>query len=736
MQKMPKTGFKGLIENWKSDLIAALSVSLVALPLALGIASASNVEPITGVISAIIGGIVTTFFRGSHLAINGPAAGLITVILGSLALWGDDPRAFNYVLAATVISGGLQVIFGILKLGKFAEIFHSSVIHGILAAIGVIIFAKQIHATMGISTEAEGAIDLLKDAFYQIPNINPFVAIISLTGLLLLIFQSKISYKLFHLIPAPMWVLVVSIPFVYLFNFFEAQNFNFFGKNYSIGPDLLITIPDNILDAIEYPDFSKIGTLNFWTSVISITIIASIQSLAMGKAVDKLDPYKRKTDLNKDLIGIGMSNIVAGAIGGLPIITVIVRSTVNVHNNAKTRWSNLYHGLLLLAFIFVLTPVITKVPLAALAILLVFTGYKLASPSVFRHVFDQGIEQLIFFMGTLILTLNYDLLIGIFGGLALAILAHFLLAKVTIRQFFRMIYHSGSSIFPREDGGYDLRIKGIANFLGAIKMNELLGKVPAGAKVKIDLSAARLVDFSILEKLYDFKRTHANTGGEVKIEGLEKHISSTNHKLGLKLLTASTRQLTSRQIKLKKLAETNDWIFNNESGHLVNYFDSFIFFKSRPVEEKLNTISGNLNDANWEIIDIVFEEGAFLALEEYRTTVGVIHLPFAIPKFTLEKKDFIEKHLHLSEYKEKHHKFYHDFSPKYTVKVDNRTEMKQFMNNELKQLILEMDLHHLESNGEAILIFTNDLRFAPIGAITKIVQFKEALKSIIKVNAN
>jgi MFS superfamily sulfate permease-like transporter len=421
----------------------------------------------------------------------------------------------------------------------------------------------------------------------------------------------------------------------------------------------------------------------------------------MGKAVDKLDPYKRKTNLNKDLIGIGMSNMVAGAIGGLPIITVIVRSTVNVHNNAKTKWSNFYHGILLLAFIFVLTPVITKVPLAALAILLVFTGYKLASPAVFRHVFDQGIEQLIFFMGTLILTLNYDLLIGIFGGLALATLAHILLAKVTIRQFFQMIFHSGSTILFKDNGGYDLKIKGIANFLGAIKMNELLDKVPSGSNVKIDLSGARLVDFSILEKLYDFKRTHANTGGEVIIEGFEKHISSTNHKLGLKLLTASTRQLTNRQIKLRKLAEKNNWIFSLEPDDEVNYFDSFTFFKSRPVEEKLNTISGNLEDGNWEIIDIVFEEGAFLALEEYRTTVGVIHLPFAIPTFSIEKKD-----------------------------------MKKFMNEELKQLILAMDLHHLESNGEAILIFTNDLRFAPIGAMTKIVQFKEALKSIIKVNAN
>jgi MFS superfamily sulfate permease-like transporter len=549
---------------------------------------------------------------------------------------------------------------------------------------------------------------------------------------LLLIFHSKISYKLFHLIPAPMWVLVIAIPFVYAFNFFDEHNLSFFGKNYTVGPELLISIPDNILDAIEYPVFTQIGTWKFWSSVILITMIASIQSLAMGKAVDKLDPFKRKTNLNKDLIGIGMSTMVAGAIGGLPIITVIVRSTVNINNNAKTKWSNLYHGILLLAFIFVLTPLITKVPLAALAILLVFTGYKLASPVVFRNVLDQGIEQLIFFIGTLIITLQYDLLIGIFGGLALAALTHFLLAKVTIRQFIQMIFNSGSNLHFRENIGYEMKVKGIANFLGAIKMNSLLDKVPAGSNVNIDLSGARLVDFSIMEKLYDFQKNHANTGGEAKIVGLEKHISSTNHRLGLKLLTSSTRQLTNRQLKLKKQAEKNNWNFSLESNEDVNYFNSFTFFKSRPVEEKLNSVSGKTDDANWEIIDIVFEEGAFLALEEYQTTIGVIHLPLAIPKFTIEKKDFINKYLNLSEYQEKQHTLYHDFSSEYTVKVNNQSEMKNFMNDELKQLILAMDLHHLESNGEAILIFTNDLRFAPIREMSKIVQFKEALKSIIK----
>ena len=341
----------------KCDLLAAISVSLVAMPLALGIAMASGVPPMAGILSAVIGGVVTTFFRGSHVAINGPAAGLIAVILVSIAALDDGSgQALNYVLAAIVVSGAIQILLGLLKLGRFADIFHSSVIHGILAAIGIIIFAKQIHIALGTESTSSHIVDTLVEAFQQIPNANPFVVIISLAGLLLLAFHSKISYKFFHFLPAPMWVLVISIPFVYAFNFFDPHSIHLFGNEYAVGPELLINIPDNLLEAIAYPNFSKIDTLAFWTSVLSITMIASIESLAANKAVDKLDPYKRKTDLNKDLVGIGVGTMVSGALGGLPIITVIVRSTVNVHNHAKTKWSNLYHGILLLIFIFLMAP--------------------------------------------------------------------------------------------------------------------------------------------------------------------------------------------------------------------------------------------------------------------------------------------------------------------------------------------------------------------------------------------
>ena len=381
MEITPKKGFKGLIENWQSDMIAAVSVALIALPLSIGIALAADVPEMAGIFSAIVGGVVTTLYRGGHVSVNGPAKGVIAVILLGLAAMDDGTgQEFNYVLAAIVISGGLQVVLGLLKLGRFADIFHSSVIHGILAAIGIYIFAKQILVALGSNSDSSnGAIQNLADSVLYLPNANPFVVIISLVGLLLLLFHSKISYRFFHLLPTPMWVIALSIPFVYGFNFFEDHIVSFFGKTYEVGPALLLDMPDSIWNSVLHPNFGMIDTIEFWTTTLSILVITSIESLAIAKAVDKIDPYKRKTDLNKDLTGIGLSTMVAGCIGGLPIIAVIIRSTVNVHNGAKTKLSNMYQGLLLLIFILVLSPILGKVPLCAFAILLVYAGFKSVS---------------------------------------------------------------------------------------------------------------------------------------------------------------------------------------------------------------------------------------------------------------------------------------------------------------------------------------------------------------------
>ena len=713
MENIPKTGFQGLIENWRSDLIAAVSVSLIALPLSLGIALAAGAPAMAGILSAIVGGVVTTLYRGGHVSVNGPAKGVIAVILLGIALMDDGTgQAFNYVLAAVVVSGAIQVLLGLLKLGRLADIFHSSVIHGLLAAIGIIIFAKQIHVAMGTHSDSPNIIQNLVDAVIYLPEANPFVVIIALAGLLLLLFQSKISYRIFHILPAPMWVIALSIPFVYFFNFFEEHTMSFFGKMYEVGPSLLLEIPDNIMDSIMHPNFGKINTIEFWTTVFSILIITSIESLAIAKAVDKIDPYKRKTDLNKDLTGIGLSTMVAGLIGGLPIIAVIIRSTVNIHNGAKTKWSNMYQGLLLLLFIVVLSPIMRQVPLCAFAILLVYTGFKLAAPAVFKQVYNQGTEQLIFFVGTMILTLYTNLLIGLLGGLLLAMVSHMLLARVSVSQFFKMVYSSGSNLVKKPDGSYDLKIKGIANFLGILKIDKLVSQIPSGVDVNIDLSETKLVGMTYMDYLVDYLKMQNDTGGKVVIKGLDSHVSSSTHNRALKIsLNNSTTKLSPRQNRLQGLANEKDYQYTDRVDWNTSYLKNFHFFEIRPIERKLNCLKGKFKelDVSWEIADVTFSEGAAFTAETFNTTLMTLKLNKKIPVFTMEKEGVIEKIfdrvMAFTGYKDIDFEMYPDFSDKFLITGNNEAEIRAFFTDEIIRFFENHQIYHLESNGEALVIF-------------------------------
>jgi len=713
MEITPKEGFKGLIENWKGDLIAAVSVSLIALPLSLGIALAAGAPAMSGILSAIVGGVVTTLYRGGHISVNGPAKGVIAVILLGIALMDDGSgQAFNYVLAAVVVSGAIQVVLGLLKLGRLADIFHSSVIHGLLAAIGIIIFAKQIHVALGTYSGSPSIIQNLVDAVVYLPKANPFVVIISLVGLLLLLFHSKVSYRFFHILPAPMWVIALSIPFVYFFNFFEQHTLSFFGKAYEVGPKLLLDIPDNIMESIMHPNFGKINTIEFWTTVLSILIITSIESLAIAKAVDKIDPYKRKTDLNKDLTGIGISTMVAGMIGGLPIIAVIIRSTVNIHNGAKTKWSNMYQGLLLLIFIVVLSPVMRQVPLCAFAILLVYTGFKLAAPAVFKQVYNQGTEQLVFFVGTMALTLYTNLLIGLLGGLLLAMVMHMLLAKVSIPQFFKMIYKSGSNLVEQPDGSYDLNIKGIANFLGILNVDKLVTQIPAGADVNIDLSETKLVGITYMDYLVDYLKMQKDTGGKVIIKGLDSHVSSSTYNRALKIsLNNTVPKLSSRQTRLQNLANEKDYQYTNQIDWNTLYLKNFHFFEIRPIDHKSNCLKGRFKElkVSWEIMDVTFNEGAAFTAETFNTTLMVLKLNKKIPVFTMEKEGVFEKLfdrvMAFTGHKDIDFEMYPDFSNKFLIMGNEESKIRSFFTPEIIRFFENHQIYHLESNGEAIIIF-------------------------------
>jgi MFS superfamily sulfate permease-like transporter len=332
LSALPKTGFAGLKENWKGDLLSGFLVFLIAMPLSLGISIASGFPPMAGILTAIVGGLLVSRLNGSFVTINGPAAGLIVVVLGSVQELGegDMVAGYHYTLAAIVIASVFQILLGVFKAGRLSSFFPASVVHGMLAAIGIIIMAKQIHAVVG-NAPAKGSdlISTILQVPHSILNLNPEIAVIGFSGLIILIIWAQIKNPLLKKIPAPLLVVTMGIFFGYMFDLgTEHPSSLIEGMGSMLDPKkYLVQISDNFSASFIFPDFSKVGTGVFWHQVLTICLVGSLESLLSAMAVDKLDPCKRHSDLNRDLTAVGIGNLVSGLIGGLPMIAEIVRSS-------------------------------------------------------------------------------------------------------------------------------------------------------------------------------------------------------------------------------------------------------------------------------------------------------------------------------------------------------------------------------------------------------------------------
>ena len=399
----------------------------------------------------------------------------------------------------------------------------------------------------------------------------------------------------------------------------------------------------------------------------------------------------------------------------------------------------MYQGIILLLFIVLLAPVMTKVPLCAFAILLVYTGFKLASPSVFKEVYKLGIEQLIFFVFTMVLTLYTNLLIGLFGGLLIALGTHILLARVPVTSFFQMLFNSGTKLLKKSSDSYELRIKGIANFLSILNLKKIMQDIPDGSDVKINVSSTRILDLTVQEYLYDFKKEHALTGGKVRITGMEHHIASAKHKLAMKsLIEQAPVRLSPRQQRIKKLATKNNWVYRQEVEWDTSTLQNFDFFESKPLEYKENVISGTFPECHnerWEISDITFDEGAMSAKEVFHTTAEVIHLDKEIPRFVLEQEGFFDKIFHpfmaFRGQKDIDFPGYTEFSKRFLVRGESQTTLSSFFSEDLINFLLANDVYHIESNGNSLLIFRS-LRVARTEDIEQMISFSEDFVKLIE----
>ncbi|GLB48346.1 SulP family inorganic anion transporter [Neptunitalea lumnitzerae] len=487
-----------MFKTLKNDIPASIIVFFVALPLCLGIALVSEAPPFAGLIAGIVGGVVVGSLSGSSLGVSGPAAGLAAIVAAAILKLG-----YENFLVAVVLAGIIQLVFGIIKAGVIGYYFPNSVIKGMLTGIGILIILKEIPHFFGYDKDPEGDWEFiqvdgentLSEILSAVNHISPGATLVGIIALLILILWSTVlakKSKIFQLIQGPLVAVVVGI---LLFNVFQGNNL------LAIAPNHLVRVPvpegiDSFLGQFSFPNFDALGNKEVYIVAFTIALVASLETLLSVEATDKIDPEKRVTPTNRELLAQGTGNIVSGLIGGLPITQVIVRSSANIQSNAKSKMSAILHGFLLLISVILIPKLLNMIPLSALAAVLFVVGYKLAKPSLFVTMWKAGRKQFLPFIVTIVLIVFKDLLWGIGVGLAIGVLI------VLVKS-----YRNSHFLHKKESADhhhFTMRLAEEVTFFNKGAILRELESIPEHSFLELDVRGTKYLDNDIVEILEDF----------------------------------------------------------------------------------------------------------------------------------------------------------------------------------------------------------------------------------------
>jgi MFS superfamily sulfate permease-like transporter len=618
-QDVPSAGLAGL-RHWRHDLAAGVQVALLWTPFSLGVALASGAPAVAGLISAIVAGLLYPLLGGSYVTVSGPAAALAPVLLwGTLLLGhGDLAQGYPLVLVAIVLTGVLQIVLSWLRAGQFAAMLPSTVVEAMLAAIGMIIIVRQLPTLAGApSVPAKGVVDALGHLPAQLAQADLRAAAIGAVALTLMFVLRNPRQTWLRKVPPAVVVALLGIAAAFALGL-EAR--------------LLIRMPDNFIDGIQLPDFQRaLSSPELWTLlalvVLTFTMIDGVESVASVKAVDKIDPWRRKSDPNQTLRAMGVCNVCSGMLGGLTVIPNAVPSRANIDAGARTLWSNLYSGVLLLIFALLLPGLLARIPLAAIAGILLYIGWRLCEPPLWRRMHAIGLDRFIVFASTVLAILLTDLLVGMLIGIAieLTLLVYLLMPSVRYvitgrldwGSALRLLWENFSGMFRspvireriEDEPGQERAVLTLRSLVGfnLLQLQKRIAALPRDHSLVLRFTeSARIIDHTAVEYLHELEEEFAAAGRPLAVEGIENFFRFSRHPLAARMqepkLARQQAELGDRAKVLSAVAQRYGLAFSPEAQATINRH-GFVYLQRGAAREDTNSAVGAWRQGRLRIVD-------------------------------------------------------------------------------------------------------------------------------------
>ena len=748
IEEKPQNGLAGL-KHWRHDLPAGLQVALVSLPLSLGIAIASGAPPVTGLVSAIIAGLIFPFLGGAYVTISGPAAGLAPVLMAGMLTLGNGDLAVGYplLLVAICLTGVVQIVSCLFRAGEFARMLPIAVVEGMLASIGLMIIVKQLPIILGdLGGPSKTIANALTKLPQQIAGLDPVVLALGLGSLGLIFYLSTSGRRLLKFIPPPLFVALVGIAFGYVVD---------------LDARYLITMPDHLLrEGLTLPAFGAVWERRdlWWslaTIIITLTLVDGIESLATIAAVDKIDPFQRRSQPNRTLLAMGISNTMSSLVGGLTIIPGGIKSRANIDAGGRTLWANGYNAVFLLMFVLIGTVVIERIPLVTLAAILIYVGWRLCEPTVWKKMLAVGREQLALFVVTVATTLWFtDLLAGILLGVLAKILLlvylvtpsprRVLTGQVSPTQWPPLAWANLRTLFTnpvmhiKRTGDDGERASNVylstSVCFNLLKLDRALATIPPTTDVNLVLTrSARIVDHTTMEHLHYIQEERIRDGRTCEIIGLDGFHRFSNHPLSACLHDPEVKKqklmLSTRQQEMLEFAGRHQLQFSPTIVSVLNE-DGFIVLNRGSNRQERNIVSGPYKRCTVRIFDYSF---SLLPIDH--TEIGHTVIVIRLQDPTVELPDCVLKpdhylHTYLVEYREISLAAYPAFRDYYHLRGQDEERIRVLLVPDLIRFLETHPGFYVEVHANAILAFRVDKDLEQVTEIEVLLAFADLVNAV------